>query len=113
MSGNNPGFPACTPYLANGDDHRLEIATKLNTTMAGKLNATVDVTLTNAGTTTTLNDPRIGYYSAVIPAMALTAHGSAAIVAGIWVDGLAKGTCTLHHSSIAQADQTIRFLIIG
>lgn len=113
MSGNNPGFPGVTLYLENEKEHRREIAAKLNTTIQGKLNAYIDVTLTHDAATTTIVDARIGFYSAIIPAMAMTAHAATAVAAGIWVNGLKTGQCVLNHANSANTDQSVRFIILG
>lgn len=113
MSVLNRGTPPVPPFLPDEQEHRRQIAQRLNAVIGGKLNATLDVTLTHDAATTTVNDPRIGYYSAVIPAMATTANGAAAMIAGIYVTGLASETCTIHHHNDAATDQTIRFVIIG
>ncbi len=113
MSGDNIGFQAVTPYLEDQKEHRREIATKVNTILQGKINVFIDVTLRDGHTTTTLTDARIGYYSAIVPAMAMTANAATAITAGIWVNGVKSGQATLNHASSANTDQTIRFLIIG
>lgn len=107
------GFQGVSPYLDNQQVHRRKLAEAVNTLTQGKMNVTIDVTLTAGATTTTLNDARIGYYSAVIPAMAQTAHGATAITAGIYVDGLKSGEAVVHHANSANTDQNIRFVILG
>lgn len=109
----NPGFQPVEEWLPNLQEWLRKVAQKVNLVMSGKLNAYLDVTLTASATTTTVQDPRIGYYTAIVPAMALTANAKTAIVAGIWVDNIVKGSARLNHASAVATDQTIRFLFIG
>lgn len=113
MPQSNPGFQPVPVFLPNDDEHRRMIAQAVNSILGGKVNATIDVTLTASAATTTLNDSRIGYYSAVIPAMAMTAHAATALAAGIYIDTMKSGSCVVHHNNTADTDKTIRFLIIG
>lgn len=106
-------------YMTDEQEHRRQIAQAVNYTKQGKINATVDVTLKPSATATLLQDSRIGTNSAITPAMAMTAHGAAAIAAGIYVDtvmaaiGSTPASAVIHHASNSANDQTIRFLIIG
>lgn len=113
MSVPNLGTPAVPEFLPDEKQHRFLIAKQLNNVINGKINATLDVTLTHSATFTAVIDSRIGYYSAVIPAMALTANGATALSAGIWVDTIISGSCKLHHPSVAATDQKLRLVIIG
>ena len=90
-----------------------KLADKINDILVGKQNVTVSLTLRASQTTTTLTDPRIGPSSAIIPAMATTAHAAAAIAAGIYVTNQLSGSAVLNHASSANSDQTIVFVIIG
>ncbi len=101
-------------FLPDGREHRRQIAREVNGLLQGKLNVTVDVTLVANVASTAIVDARIAATSAVVPAMALTAHAAAELASGnVYVDGLTKGACVVHHSNNAQTDRTIRFLIIG
>ena len=93
--------------------HRMMIARSMNSVLRGKFNATIDVTLTANAATTTISDARIGYYTAVIPAMGMTASAATSLGAGIYVDTLKTGSCVVHHDNTADTDKTIRFVLIG
>lgn len=114
MPVTNPNAQPVPEFLADDKEHRREIARRINLITQGKLNITLDVTLAPSAASTTITDPRIGFYSAVIPAMALTKDAAAELATGnVYVDTLMKGSCVVHHSNNAQIDRTIRFLIIG
>lgn len=95
-----------------------KLSAYLGVASKGKLNATLDVTLTASSTTTVVKDARIGNWTAVIPT-ALTASGKTAIVAGIYYDtytpptGNTPPAITLHHASNAATDQNLRLALIG
>lgn len=107
------GYPPIVEFMPDDKEHRRQIARKVNQLLVGKVNVYIDLTLTAGATSTTLTDPRIGYFSTIVPAMAQTANGAAAIVAGIWVSGVKTGSATINHASNAATDQSIRFNIIG
>ncbi len=110
----NPGFQPVPEFLIDDKEHRRQIARRLNLVLQGKLNAALDVTLTANAASTTIEDPRIGYTSTVVPAMARTAQAAAELASGnLYVDTLISGSCVVHHSNNAQTDRVIRFLIIG
>lgn len=114
MPTNNPNAQPVPEFLADGKEHRREMARRLNLITQGKLNITLDVTLAASAASTTVTDARIGFYSAVVPAMALTRDAAAELATGnVYVDTLLKGSCVVHHSNNTQTDRTIRFLIIG
>jgi hypothetical protein len=114
MPVTNPNAQPVPEFLADDKEHRREIARRVNLITQGKLNITLDVTLAVGAPSTTITDPRIGFYSAVIPAMAMTKDAAAELATGnLYVDALVKGSCIVHHSNNAQTDRTIRFLIIG
>lgn len=113
MPQSNPGFQPVPEFIPDGSHHRRMIARGMNSILGGKINATIDVTLTASAASTTINDPRIGFYSAVVPAMAMTANAAAALAAGIYIDTMKSGSCVVHHNNTADTDKTIRFLIIG
>lgn len=105
--------------MPNEKEHRRQLAFATNQIMRGKVNATADVTLNASATATIFQDQRLGYYSAVTPAMAMTASGATALSSGIWFDTFTPGSgktapsITIHHASNSASDQKIRFLIIG
>ena len=105
------GFPSVPDFLPNEKEHRKQIAVRLNEVSQGKINCTIDLTLRNGQTTTTLTDARI-YATSIIHAAALTAN-AAAIQASIWYSAQIKGSCTVNHSSTANTDQNFRFLVLG
>jgi hypothetical protein len=113
MAANKPGYQAPPEFLPDDKEHRRQLARALRGLMQGKANVTLDVTLVPNATSTTVTDARIGFYSAVIPAMALTADAASDLAAGLWVGSLAKGSCVLNHRNAAQTDRTIRLVILG
>ena len=85
----------------------------VNNIMRGKINATLDVTLTPSAASTTVSDARIGG-SCGIYLMPLSANAAAEIGNGtIWWSAPSNQTVTLNHANNAQADRTFRLLIIG
>ena len=85
----------------------------VNNIMRGKINATLDVTLTVSAASTTVSDARIGG-SCGIYLMPLSANAAAEIGNGtIWWSAPGNQTVTLNHANNAQADRTFRLLIIG
>ena len=85
----------------------------VNNIMRGKINATLDVTLTVSAASTTVSDARIGG-SCGIYLMPLSANATAEIGNGtIWWSTPGYQTVTLNHANNAQADRTFRLLIIG
>lgn len=110
----NPNAQPVPEFLIDEKEHRRQIARRVNLITQGKLNVTLDVTLAANAASTTVTDPRIGFYSAVIPAMAMTKDAATELASGnVYVDTLVKGSCVVHHSANAATDRTIRFLIIG
>lgn len=113
MSGLAKGFPAVTEVNSNEAEHRRELAKKLNLMNAGKVNCTqTGFTLNTSATTTTLTDSRL-YANTYVDFMPTTAHAAAAKVAGMWVSGQVKGSCTVNHASSANTDQVFTALILG
>lgn len=105
------GYPSVPDFLPNQKEHLRQIAVRLNDVTQGKINSTIDVTLRNGQTTTTLTDPRI-YATSVLWASPLTAN-AAAIQASVWYSAQIKGSATINHSSTANTDQNFRIGIIG
>lgn len=108
-----PWYPPVTAFMPDSREHRRQIVEAVNAIRQGKQNITTDVTLTPNSTQTILTDARIGFSSAICPAMATTANGAVAITAGIWVSDQKSGSCTINHASSADIDQTVRFTITG
>lgn len=115
MPTTNPGTPAVPEQMPDAGEHLRRIAKSLNTVITGKLNATIDVTLAAGVDHTTINDPRIFYTSAIVPAMALTFNGATDIAGGMYVPQatIKKGQCVVYHRADIATNRTIRFLIIG
>ncbi len=85
----------------------------VNNLLRGKLNATLDLTLTAGAGSTIVKDPRIGGSSS-IQLMALSANAAAEIGNGsIWWGTPGNQTVTLNHANNAQSDRNFRLTIIG
>lgn len=113
MSGLIKGFPPVAELKVDEKEHRRELAKKINLMNAGKVNCTqTGFTLNTSATTTTLTDSRL-YANTYVDFMPTTAHAAAAKVAGMWVTGQKKGSCTVNHTSSANTDQVFTALIIG
>ena len=85
----------------------------VNNLLIGKLNATLDVTLTANAATTTVADPRIGGSSS-IQLMALSANASAEVGNGtVWWGTPGNQTVVLNHANAASTDRNFRLTIIG
>lgn len=111
-----PGYAPApqVPGAANISDIALwvrRVVDVVNRTLAGKLNATLPITLAANTTTTTIIDPRITAYSALL-LTPLTAH-AAAIAASVYVSSQQNGEATFTHSNTAFPDQLFRVCIIG
>jgi hypothetical protein len=109
---SNQGYPVAPPTLPNEKEHRRVLAQTVNQAMAGKINATTQITLTPSSTTTTVIDSRIGAntYFGFSP---LTPDAVTAQISGLHVSSQANGTATLTHASAAAIDQTFNVLLIG
>ena len=91
------------------EEHRRILATRLNSTIDGKLNSTGSVTLTASTTTTVVTDKRASAIS-FIQMMPTTANAAAEA----WhIASQTSGTFTIIHASAATTDRTFRYLIIG
>ena len=111
-TGLNRGYDGVPEWEAAESEHRRKLARAINRINQGKLNCTLDVTLTPSQTTTTVADPRIARTS-FLSWMPQTASASAAERAGIYVSGRAKGSAVLNHAASAATDQTLTILILG
>lgn len=110
---SNPAYQGVAPWIKDESQHRRDIARTINAILIGKVNVTIDVTLRAAQMTTTIIDARIGYTTAVIPAMPLTVNGAIALDSGIWFDVPKSGSVVVHHAAAIATNQTIRFVLIG
>lgn len=112
------GLPGVPEFLFDANEHRRQIARKLNALNQGKFNCTVDVTLNASTGATVIADNRIGFNSAVTPLMAFTLAGAVAIATGMWFDApmgqvqATTATIVVHHN-ISAAAARIRFGIFG
>ena len=81
----------------------------------GKINASIDVTLTANAASTTITDARLASTSALL-FDALTANAAAELAAGtiyVLAANRTNGSAIITHANNAQADRTFRVLIIG
>lgn len=119
MSTINYGFQSVPEDSSDERDHRRRMARAIQALMLGKSNCTLDVTLNANAATTTIQDPRISATSAIVPAMATTAHAATALAAGIYVTSITgatafqTGSAVINHNNTVDTDKTIRFLILG
>jgi hypothetical protein len=97
------------PGLAPGETDLRAIVQRINSLLAGKMNAVTTVTLTANDTTTTLTDSRIGG-GTYIGLQPVTATATAAMV---YVSAKAKGSATLTHDNTIDTDRTFDVLLIG
>jgi hypothetical protein len=94
--------------------HRRRMSEAFKGVYQGKINVTLDVTLAPSTASTTIQDSRISPFSAISPAMALTANGAAAL-ASLYIPlaTITKGQAVIQHANNAQTDRVIRFVILG
>ncbi|MEC4533083.1 hypothetical protein VSR91_26535, partial [Klebsiella pneumoniae] len=93
-------------------EHRRQIAEVANRAMAGKINATTQVTLNANATTTTVKDSRIGAFT-YFGFQPTTQDAVTAQISGLYVSAQANGQATLTHASSASTDQPVNLLLIG
>lgn len=105
------GYQPVAEWLPDANEHRRQLARALNTMLGGKFNATLDVTLTASATSTTVTDPRISAFSALLW-MPRTANAATA-AANIYVTDRKSGSAVLNHASSTDTDQDFTLLIIG
>lgn len=99
------GFPGVPLLLKNEQEHRRQIAVGVNRINDGKLNCTLDVTL-NANTgATVIYDNRIGFKTAISPAMAFDEAGRLALRYGLFFTGMSpqigatSASIVAHHTT--------------
>ncbi len=103
--------------------HRIEVAASqqwvrriaevLNNVLTGKMNVTLDVTLTAGAATTTILDARLSS-TTVISFCPLTATAAAEMAAGtMWVSSRADGVMILTHANSGVTDRIFDCSIIG
>lgn len=112
MAAVTPVSPAAStqPASVDGSNPR-RTAQIANAVLAGKLNATLQVTLAASTTTSTFTDSRIGI-NTFVGLTPLSASAATALAAGVWVE-VGAGTCTIHHASNAAADQLFAVVLLG
>lgn len=90
--------------------HRRQLAQQLGNVISGRLDCTLQVTLTANVATTTIIDSRISLQTAVIP-VPMTAH-AAAEVPTLWMVP-SDGQCVMNHANNAQTDRTFQVALVG
>ena len=81
----------------------------------GKINASIDVTLTASAASTTITDARLASTS-ILLFDPTTAHAATELAAGtmyVLAANRTNGSATITHANNAQTDRTFRVLIIG
>ena len=85
----------------------------VNSARSGKLNVTLNVTLTADTTTTIVTDARISVGSGLL-FMPLSANAAAEQAAGtMYVSGQRSGQATITHANNAQTDRSFRIVILA
>lgn len=105
------GYPGVSPFDADEERHRRQLALVANNLLIGKTNNTGTLTITAGAATTTLTDSKIGANS-VILLMPTTANAAAAI-ANIYFTAFLKGSCTVNHANNAQVDRVFKYTVTG
>ena len=91
----------------------LQVAQVADGAQSGKLRATLDFTLTENVSSTTVTDARIGGASVLIP-QPLSANAATELAAGtMYVTSQTNGEAVFAHANNAQTDRNFRLLIIG
>lgn len=110
----HPGFSV--PEEQPGADHRAtlkRVLASVKGVLQGKMNVSLEITLTENATSTTVTDSRLSYFSAAFfdP---LTAN-AAAELGTLYVTqaNRGNGSWTLTHANSAQTDRTFRMVILG
>ena len=94
-----------------GGDQRA-VAEVVRNIMDGKTNNTGEITLSAGGaTTTTLNDERIGYGSAII-FTPLTVN-AAGFVGSMYISARNKGSAVIAHPSNTLSDRKFSYVVVG
>lgn len=87
------------------------IVTTVNSTLQGKMNAVLPVTLAASAATTTVIDARISAFSS-LTFSPITAHAAAEIPT-LYVQSQTSGQAVLAHTNNAEADRNFNMTIIG
>ena len=88
-----------------------QLISVVNAILKGRLNVTLDVTLTANAATTTVTDARLSSQS-FIGLMPKTANAAAAL-GTTYVSSRLEKSCVLTHANNAQTDRDFTLLIIG
>jgi hypothetical protein len=94
---------------ADGRDSLEQIAAVANQLLLGKMNCTLDVTLTAGATSTTIEDPRF-YETSALVFCPKTANAAAHPMT--WFS-VTKGEAVLHHDNNASVDRDGVLIIIA
>lgn len=89
------------------------IVDTVNNTLRGKLNAILGVTLAASADHTTIIDPRIGAFSALL-FTPMSADAATEQASGhMYVSSQGYGTATVAHTNNSQSDRSFNMVIIG
>ena len=88
-----------------------QVAEIVNNLVEGKMNCTGSITLETSGTTTTLNNERIGYDSVII--LTPRSANAAGETDHTYVSSKAVGSCVITHRNHGHADCEWDYVIIG
>ena len=104
-------FPA--PQRRGDSPFERDVERVISNLLRGKMNATLDVTLSPSASSTIINDVRFSEQCAV-SFDPLTANAASEKAAGtLWVSARTAGQITVAHANNAQADRSFRLTIIG
>lgn len=87
-----------------------EISNVVNNILSGKTNNVGDFTTTQATTTTTIYDERIGYGSAII--FTPMNDRGASEMASLYIQSLDNGSAVIHHGS-HNFDCIFKYIVVG
>ena len=110
-----PQYPVCPQDSADEAIHRRLIAVSARSAVNGKSNNVGEITLTENAASSTLTDPRLTYFSALLfdP---MTATAAADLYGGgmyITDANRNNGAFVITHPNTADADKTFRYVIVG
>lgn len=89
----------------------LEAAGAINRHNSGKMNVTIDVTLTANAASTTVTDARISDTCAIV--LSPKTSNAAAAVGTTYISSQSSGSAVIGHANNAQTDKTFRLAILG
>ena len=104
--------PRVQEDMPDDRQHRRQLAQRMNTTIGGRIDCTLSVTLDANVATTTITDARISLMTAVVLVPA-TANAAAEIGAGGLYVVPADGAAVIHHANNAQTDRTFQAALVG